>query len=54
MLHERVLNKLIPAYMIPSEKGIWHIEVMFMPCDYTMYVGICLTFLHVVHNKQQY
>jgi hypothetical protein len=35
------------------EVSIQYMEVMFMPCVYTIYVRICLKVLYIVHSERQ-
>lgn len=53
ILQTKVMEHVIESTFLISEVSICHMEVMFMPCVYTVYVRICLKRFHVFLNERR-
>jgi len=42
------------TFLVTGGVSIWHTDVMFMSCIYTVYFRICFIFFHTVYKKRQY
>jgi len=47
-------SRTLHTFLITGGVSIWHIDVMFMSCIYTVYFRICFIFFHTIYNKRHY
>jgi hypothetical protein len=50
-MEEYGINNLKSATMINSGAGSWHMEIMFMPCFYMLFLTGCLKRFYAVYDE---